>query len=324
MLWQSDFVSPPRLNQVCCRLSVTATGRSDSRDRRRNVTKGRPVVPAPEFSPSAIADLLQSWLQSRLDPVAGTWLTDKLQAAAAGDRKSLFLSFGLTARKTGKDDLQLTPEELTAATRVRPGWNPQAWTIDQAARVLFLLRYPSLVETEYVSTLDQLFAAAEVHELLALYQGLPLYPHQSAFQLRCAEGQRTNIPAVFRAIAHANPFPCEQLNEAQWNQLILKSLFIGVALDPIVGLDQRANASLARMLLDFARERRAAGRPIPPELWRCVGPFADDAAIDMLQNVLTTGTDIERQAATLALRSCPHPAAAQFLKSVDLPTTPSW
>lgn len=253
----------------------------------------------------AIAALAQSWLATRLSPTVLDWVLDRQQAIAAGDRKSLFLAFGLASRKTGKADLNLSDDELTAAAATRPGWQPHRWTVDQLTRVLFVLRYPAEDAEDFVATLDQLFAAAEVHELVALYQGLPLYPHPHRLQLRCAEGQRSNIPAVFRAIAHGNPYPSEQLNDDQWNQLVLKSLFIGVALDPIIGLDARANAKLAQMLTDFAHERQAAGRPVSPELWRCVGPFATEPMLADLERVLTTGSETERAAAALALGSCP-------------------
>jgi hypothetical protein len=242
-----------------------------------------------------------------------SWLDDRLAAIAAGDRKALYLAFGLAVRKTGKTDLNLTAAELAAASQVRPGWDPRGWTVDQAARVLLVLGYPANEAGPFVETLDQLFAAGEVHELIALYQGLPLYPHQSALALRCAEGQRTNIQAVFVAIAHRNPFPSEQLNDDQWNQLILKCQFVGVPLDPVVGLDRRGNAKLAKMLADFAHERWAAGRTVSPELWRCVAPFADDAMLADLEKVLMTGTEVERAAAALALRASPHPRAQALL-----------
>jgi hypothetical protein len=251
---------------------------------------------------SNIIHVLESWLQPRLDPQAQAWLNDRVNVVAAGDRKALYLSFGLAARKIGKTDLALQELELADAEKARPGWNPKHWTTDQAARALLVLSFPASDAEVYAAVVDQLFAAAEVNELVALYQGLPLFPHQPAFQLRCAEGLRTNMKPVFLAIAHHNPFPSEQLNEDQWNQLVLKSVFIGVPLDPIVGLDERANAKLARILVDFAEERWAAGRPVTPELWRCVGPFADEAvALSALERVLTTGSDLERQAATLAL-----------------------
>jgi hypothetical protein len=268
---------------------------------------------APQFDPQAVAAVLQRWLSTRLDAATLSWLDDRLAAVATGDRKALYLAFGLAVRKTGKADLNLTAAELADAARVRPGWNPRAWTVDQAARVLLVLRHPAEDVAKYVETLDQLFAAGEVHELIALYQGLPLYPHQSAHALRCAEGIRTNIQSVFTAIAHCNPFPSEELNDDQLNQLILKCQFVGVPLDPVVGLDTRCNAKLAKMLDDFAHERWAAKRSVSPELWRCVAPFADDVMLADLEKVLTTGTEIERAAATLALAICPHPQAKALL-----------
>ena len=78
-------------------------------------------------------------------------------------------------------------------------------------------------------------------------------------------------------------------------------------------LDERANPELARIICDFAQERRAAGRPQPHEMWRCVGPFASGVALDLLAAVLNTGTPIERRAAALALSASPDARAAQLL-----------
>lgn len=278
------------------------------------------MVPAPVFSPSEVAGLLARWLTDRLPSSAWSWLRERGAAVAQGDKKALFLSFGLVVRKTGKTDLALSSADLADAERVRPGWQPQGWTVDQIARLWLVLQYPSADATELVRTLDQLFAAGEVHELVALYQGLPLLPHQPAFRLRCAEGIRSNIKAVFCAVAQRNPYPAEQLDDDAWNQLVLKCQFVGVPLDPVVGLDARANPKLARMLVDFARERWAAQRPVSPELWRCVGPFADEALLPALERALTTGNDWERHAAVRALQSCPHPRAAEMLRSISLPS----
>ena len=73
------------------------------------------------------------------------------------------------------------------------------------------------------------------------------------------------------------------------------------------------------MLCDYAHERWAAGRPVTPELWRCVGPFADGPALADLERVLTTGRDAEQQAAALALSTSPAPGAKEILrKAPDL------
>jgi hypothetical protein len=131
---------------------------------------------------------------------------------------------------------------------------------------------------------------------------------------------------VFKAVAHANPYPSEHLDEAQWNQMILKALFVGVALYPIPGLDARANPRLARMLLDYAHERWAARRDVSPELWRCVAAALDDAALADVGRVLREGSVPERRAAALALRGSTEPRAAALLERhpVELPPGCDW
>ncbi len=263
--------------------------------------------------------LIRSWIASRVDTAALNWIDDRAKAVAAGDKKSLFIAFGLVPRKVGKADLALTETERSAAESARPGWNPSGWSLDQLVRSFFVLTHPAVDVAIQVKTLDLMFSTGEVGELVALYQALPLLPHPTSHVLRAAEGIRTNIKAVFCAVAHNNPFPSEQFNDDQWNQLVLKCLFIGVSLRPVIGIDERANAKLMSMLVDFAHERRAAHRPVPAELWRCVGPFADDRALDDLRLVLTNGSPLEQQAAALALKSCPAPLAAEILRERPTP-----
>ncbi len=262
-----------------------------------------------------LTNLVHEWIASRVDSAALMWLDDRTAAISTGDKKALFLGFGMVPRKVGKADVILSDSELAQAEVARPGWNPRGWSLDQLARTFLVLSFPSEDASLYVQTLDQLFQAGEVGELVALYQALPLLPNPASHVLRTAEGIRSNIKSVFCAIAHQNPYPAEQLNDEQWNQLVLKCLFIDVPLDPLIGVDRRANAKLMTTLIDFAHERRAAHRPIPTDLWRCVGPFADERALDDLRLVLTTGSPEERQAAADALRRCPDSRAKQILYS---------
>ncbi len=264
----------------------------------------------------SLISLIRSWISSRVDAAALDWIEDRCRAITDGDKKSLFIAFGLVPRKVGKADLALTESERNAAETARPGWNPSGWSLDQLVRTFFVLAYSAFDTATHVKTLDLMFSTGEVGELVALYQALPLLPNPPSQVLRAAEGIRTNIKAVFCAVAHNNPFPSEQFNDDQWNQLVLKCLFIGVSLRPVIGIDERANARLMSMLVDFAHERRAAHRPIPAELWRCVGPYADDRAIEDLKIALTTGSPAERQAAALALSVSPHPSAKTVLAAV--------
>jgi hypothetical protein len=223
----------------------------------------------------AAAHLMAGWLERQLAPPAVGWLhAARAGAVAIASDRVLLLAVGQAARRVGKAELVLAPADLAATEALRPGWNPAGLGCDQAVRLVLLLSAPA-TGAEFVRRLDRLCAAADEGELVAWYRGLPLYPDPPRHAARAAEGLRSNMTSVFTAVAHGNPYPAEWLSEAAWNQMVLKALFIGVELAPIVGLDRRANPALARMLCDYADERRAAGRSVSPELWRCVASFAD-------------------------------------------------
>ena len=189
---------------------------------------------------------------SPLSEDAAAWLRQQRAKVAAGDERALFLAFGLAPRKVGKADL---PDDRL------PGWS-----VDQAARVSLLRAFPADDEARWLAAFDALVDAAEVRELIALYQGLPAFPFPEALAERAADGLRTNVRGVFEAIAHRNPFPAERFDDSRWNQMVLKALFIGSPLGPILGLRERMNGDLARMLRDYASEREAAGREVPGDL----------------------------------------------------------
>jgi hypothetical protein len=257
--------------------------------------------------------VLTQMLAARLDAAAASWLHESVASLAdGGSDRDLYRCVSLASRKLGKAPLAPDAAALAAAAQARPGWDPSPWTVDQAARVLMLLA--TGVEGErFVSRLDALCATADLDELVAFYRGLPLYPDVPRYRARAAEGVRSNIKLVFEAVAHHNPYPAEQLADEAWNQMVLKALFVGSALHPIIGLDRRANPALARMLGDYAHERWAASRTISPELWRCVGPFASGTLLQDLARVLDTGSAPERAAAVLALRGAADPEARRVL-----------
>ena len=260
-------------------------------------------------------ELLARWLVRQLPQEAAAWLEKAAeQVRSSGKDADLYMAVSLVTRKVGKADLTLSDADLRDADASRPGWNPRAWSADQAARVLLVLALEADV-ARLARCLDQLCNTADVSELAAFYRGLPLYPDQPRYVARATEGLRTNMKNVFEAIAHRNPYASEQFPEAAWNQMVLKALFVGSPLWPIVGLDRRGNPELARMLCDYAHERWSAGRPVSPELWRCVGPHASGTMLQDLERVLQKGTEQERSAVALSLRGASDPAAARLLNA---------
>ncbi len=262
------------------------------------------------------SELLRSWVIERCKPPASKWFAEQTELlGTTSSDKSLYLALGYATRRLGKDDLKLGAEDLANADKARAGWDPSEWSIDQAARLVFILASYKSDAAHFRDRLEQLFRTADVGELITFYRGLPLYPEPQLHIARAREGARSGMQPIFEAVAHRNPYPAEQFDENSWNHMVLKALFIGSTLAPIQGLDSRANPSLMRMLCDYAHERWAAGRPVAPELWRCVGPHADDAAINDLTRVLKTGGKPERNAAALALHAAPGAAARRLLES---------
>ena len=260
--------------------------------------------------------LLRTWLTRQVPQAGMAWLHGQLEklSGTLADR-NIHIAFGLIPRRMVRDDLKLTQSDLANAQAARPGWNPQGWSLDEAARVLLLCHVAARYK-DFPALFTDLCRTADVQEAVALYKGLPLYPAPKALVAQAAEGVRTNMRSVFEAVAHNNPFPREFFDQDQWNQMVLKALFIGSTLAPIQGLDARANRPLAEILCDYAHERWAAGRPITPELWRCVGPFAEGAALQDLKRALTSTDENERKGAALALSSGPGAEAKAAFNSV--------
>lgn len=268
------------------------------------------------MSADSTEQLLQHFLHSQLPGAAREWLETQQAAIAedSGDR-ALFRAISMVTRKVGKADLIVSTADADRAHAARPGWRPDGWSMDQAVRVHLLLTAPGDAATR-AARLEELCVTADIGELVAFYRGLPLYPEPQLYVARAGEGLRTNIKAVFNAIAHNNPYPREQFDELVWNQMVLKALFIDTPLHPMQGLDDRSNPALARMLRDYAHERWAAGRLISPELWRCVGPHADIATLEDLRRSLHGDRNSEALAAGLALVACPLPEATALLDEV--------
>lgn len=264
---------------------------------------------------SRIIALLDRWIADVAPDEGVDWLQDKQTQIADGAAEYVFYtSFSAVPRHTGKADLALSAEDKEDAEAARTGWRPAGWSVDQAGRTRLVLSLPHDDRDDYLATLERVFTHADMGESVALYQTLPLLPYPEAHRARAAEGLRTNITAVFNAVALHNPYPAEQFDDGAWNQMVLKAVFVGSPLHAIQGIDRRANAKLARMLVDYAHERWAAGRDVTPELWRPVGPFAAEVdALDDLEQVLTEGTRPEQHAAALALAQCSDDRAEALL-----------
>ena len=226
--------------------------------------------------------------------------------------RSFYLTFSTASRFIRKTGLALPERVLAQADALRSGFQPLSWSLLQCARTYFLLLVPPEDLEVYQARLTKLYETADVEEQITLYGALPLLPYPSVWAKRATEGLRTNMTAVFDAIALDNPYPADYLTEPAWNQMVLKAVFMERPLYRIYGADERANPELAEMLIDFAHERWAADRKVLPELWRFVGPFLNLPRLGEIENAIK-GSSLEREAGLLACAQSKLPEARKLL-----------
>ncbi|MGQ7848412.1 EboA domain-containing protein [Granulosicoccus sp. 3-233] len=259
-------------------------------------------------------DFLDALLMQRLPADQYDWLQERLNLLHSDDSlRDIHITFGLIPRRLGRQDLAASSQDNATADAIVNGWNLSDWSLDMAARVLLLCRISQQTNRDFAALFKSMCQTADLSESICLYRGTALYPQSDELDKQIGEGLRTNMRAVFEAIAHHNPYPAKHFSELRWNHMVLKALFVDSTLHPIQGLDERANPELARILCDYAHERWSAHRPVTPELWRCVGPFARGSMLDDLQKVLESGLPLEHQGAVLALSRCPDPRAEKLL-----------
>ncbi len=225
-----------------------------------------------------------NWLETQLSAESFNWLKSTGETLKSNPEDwKLFTSFSSVPRHTGKQKIKLSDDQIKSADALRNGWNPSHWTVDQLGRTFLILCYADNGKELFFEKLDKIFNTSDLGESVTLYQSLPILPFPEDLKYRAAEGVRSNITTVFNAVALHNPYPKDYLDEDPWNQIVLKALFVGSPLYQIMGLDERANKTLARILVEYAHERISADRVVSPELWRPVGPFIDDEIVSDIQ-----------------------------------------
>jgi hypothetical protein len=195
-------------------------------------------------------------------PAACEWLAARTSAGP----EAFAVAFAGAGRRFGD-----TPAQPSAAQAERlraAGLTvPTGWPLKHIARSALLQSYvSSLHQAEHLPLLTELFRKGDSAEREALLRTLPLLPDAARFVELGVEACRSHVQSVFEAIACENAYPARHFPDSNFNQLVLKAFFTGVAVRRIVGLADRRNTELIRMANAYASERRAAGRPVPADL----------------------------------------------------------
>ncbi|MGN8055880.1 EboA domain-containing protein [Pedobacter sp. 22163] len=260
----------------------------------------------------AIQKALSAIVKSNVSADGQNWLESITQSADQSNKISQ--AFVMVPRKTGKILIQLNEEQKVLIEEAGISYISN-WTVDRLCRVWLLSTLNSIDQEKLYTTVDRLFLSAEMNEAVALYSALPFLAHPEIWVKRCAEGIRSNIGSVLEAIMENNPYPSENLDEAAWNQLVLKAFFTEKNIKLIIGLDKRANLELALTLIDYAKERWAAKRAVNPQLWRLIGKFINAEIFETLKIGLQHYDQIEQRAIALAVAQSEYQPAKDYINT---------
>jgi hypothetical protein len=213
------------------------------------------------LAPDARAWLERAVAQSAPDHGSGAG-----PEGAGGFARGLFFGFYAGAGRRLRAGATL-PERERAQLRQAGIVRPEAWSpCDLGRAALLCCACAAAPAAEHVAIATEAFRKGDSAERVALLRSLPLLPAPERFAALAVEACRTHVLDVFAAIACENPYPAQHFPELNFNQLVIKALFMELALDRVIGWRARNNPELVRMASDYEAERRAAGRSVPSDI----------------------------------------------------------
>jgi hypothetical protein len=251
---------------------------------------------------AGMKNALHEILRKRMDPAGLAWLDKALAATQPLVHANTLLGYYAGAsRRAGKRALTLDPAEQGRLRGLDPGIQLGVWGMDEAVRALLLLSLTHLPADEFARLAAQCYELGDSREQQSWLRALALLPQPERFLAAATDACRTNILPLFEAIACENPYPARWFPELNFNQMVMKSLFNGVALERIAGLRGRTNRELSRMTFDYLREREAAGRAVPADIWLALIPHISGEQAAHAVDYLVTGSPEQRYWLSVAL-----------------------
>ncbi|WP_135078495.1 EboA domain-containing protein [Terasakiella sp. SH-1] len=261
---------------------------------------------------NAYKDHLKNCLDKHLNRQETEWLEQQqTKLVQEPSEKNIFLAFALIARKIRKSPITFACPLQEETDTI---WS-DTWSLHQVARIYLLLSL-DVAPPHLNKIVERLCDLGDVEEAATLYKGLHLLPEPERY-LECAlKATRSNMVPVFLAICHYSPFPFLYFSEDAWNNMILKALFLSEPLYPVYGFDQRAKRKLKKMAYDYAKERVAANRKLPLDIWRCMSHDLDQDVWRMMHCYAQTGSDEEKDAILSALAGDENKESFQLIDEI--------
>jgi hypothetical protein len=290
----------------------------------RGVTADDQGIESMDSNLEAVAPLktLLAALETAAPSDALAWLRAGMAtvASAEGRREALPTLFAGAMRRFGR-------EALGRAGPLPTPCGPivlDLWRRGDAARACLIVA-ATAGTAGWETLVTGLFRHGDEDERAAVIRSLCLLPEPCSALAIALEAGRTNSMVFYAALALDNPYPAACYDDHAYNHVVLKCLFNGLPVARIIGLRRRANAELTRMCEDYIGERRAAGRPVPADIWLPLEPYADAEGVALMLAHLGHPDPAHRlyAARALALRRAEPDVAAALGARVAVETHPA-
>ncbi len=254
---------------------------------------------------SLVSDDQQQWIVNAIDDV-------QRDTESAEELANRVISFTARAKRCLGEQVISLKLPANKAESISEGseWEVSHWTKADLGRLILLGAALNKCTHDKYMTFEKVFSYCDASERKSLINGLYWLLEDERLIPFAEEVQRTNDMDLFAALVAENPFPAMNYSDAAFNQMVLKSLFLGLSIDRIAGLQYRLNDDLSRMCDDYLHERRLAGREIPASLWlalslKNVSPETQDAWMAALDS----DQDEQRYYAARALQTAQQSGA---------------
>jgi hypothetical protein len=253
-------------------------------------------------------------LDPSLSESSRIWLQDAIQAIHASSQpiEDLGLYSAMAKRKLGNACLE-------HANAIDTNYSPldvRRWTVTDAARLILLMSTIEHDPGQAETVITNYYRMGDESEHIAVIRGLIFFAPGDYLTVLALDAGRTNNLELLAALILDNPYPACFYGDHEFNQMVLKGLFLGLAIERVEGIEQRANPDLTRMCENYVGEREAAGRTVPMDIWLAIGPFATEAGRQKMLEYLAHEETGHRYYTVLALGQLlsQHPSLSPILR----------
>ena len=174
---------------------------------------------------------------------------ERLEKMAKDDFSSLFSA---TQKRLGRETHEL---ELTTLH-----FQLSELNIGQTGRFLLCLNCP---DENWL--LDILYRGNDAEKQIILL-ALPYLKDPSLFHELAVDSCRTHSSEVYSTLCDSSPYPRDFFSDEEFRQFAIKTIFMELPFNKIVGLQDRFHPEMGQSLIDLLEEKTSAGRKMPDDV----------------------------------------------------------